>query len=199
MALGYTRAEWIDKITSFIVVNMLWVVFASFIVALPAATAGLFVTLMPWVRGKSSEPFRDFLGGMRQYWRKATVIVLVDAGIGVLTVFNLTVLSSMEQITIPALFSRSIVLLVAVLVLLTNVYLWPLLVTIDLPLRKLIELALRLIFLHPVWSLFVGMLTLIPLLLTLVLPRFVAIIFPFSASALLASWGVQHVMEQHQS
>jgi hypothetical protein len=55
--------------------------------------------------------------------------------------------------------------------------------------RKLISIAMKLVVLHPVWSLVAGALTLIPSLLTLVLPRFVAVLVAFSSCALLARWG----------
>ncbi|HVO68919.1 MAG TPA: hypothetical protein VMT24_02670 [Aggregatilineaceae bacterium] len=48
---------------------------------------------------------------------------------------------------------------------------------------------MKLVVLHPVWSLVAGALTLIPSLLTLVLPRFVAVLVAFSSCALLARWG----------
>jgi len=192
------RVEWVDRITTFVLVNMLWAVFAAPLATLPAATAGLFATLVPWVHGESSEVFRDFFGGMRKYWRKSTVIGLVDAGIAGLVVLNLSILDSMDSYTLPAVLSRNGVLFVAALTLLTNLYVWPLLVTVDLPWRRLIGTAMKLVFLHPVWSLFAGVLMLVPLLLTLILPRFVAVLFAFSSCALLASWGAWHVIEQHQ-
>jgi uncharacterized membrane protein YesL len=192
------RTEWVDRITTFILVNMLWAVFAAPLITLPAATAGLFATLTPWVHGEPSELFKDFFGGMRAHWRKSTMIGVIDAGIAGLVVLNLAILDSMNADTLQGLFSRNVAIFVAALTLLTNLYLWPLLVTVDLPLRKLISIAMKLVFLHPVWSLVAGGLMLIPLLLTLVLPRFVAVLLAFSSCALLASWGAWHVIEQHE-
>jgi uncharacterized membrane protein YesL len=192
------RAEWVDRITTFVLVNMLWAVFAALLITLPAATAGLFATLTPWVHGEPSEPFKDFFGGMRKYWRKSTMIGVIDAGIAGLVMLDLSILDRMNVDTLPGLFSRNVAIFVAALALLTNLYLWPLLVTVDLPLRKLIGIAMRFVFLHPVWSLLAGMLMLIPLLLTLVLPGFVALLLAFSSCALLASWGAWHVIEQYQ-
>jgi uncharacterized membrane protein YesL len=192
------RAEWVDRITTFVLVNMLWAVFAAPLITLPAATAGLFATLTPWVRGEPSELFKDFFGGMRKHWFRSSMIGVIDAGIAGLVVLDLSILDRMNANTLPGLFSRNVAVFVAALALLTNLYLWPLLVTVDLPLRKLISLAVRLVFLHPVWSLLVGMLVLIPLLLTLALPRFVAVLLAFSSCALLASWGAWHVIEPCQ-
>jgi uncharacterized membrane protein YesL len=192
------RGEYLDKITTFLLVNMLWAVFAALVITLPAATAGLFATLTPWVHGKPSEPFRDFFGGMRDHWRKSTVIGLLDAGIAGLVVLDLTILDSMKTTTLPALFSRNVAFLVAALTLLTNLYLWPLLVTVDLPLRTLIRISIKLVYLHPAWSIVASGLMVVPLLLALVLPRFVGVLLTFSSCALLASWGAWHVIEQHK-
>jgi uncharacterized membrane protein YesL len=190
------RSELIDKITTFIVVNMLWVVFAALVITLPAATAGLFATLVPWTQGRTSEPFRDFFGGMRRHWRKSTMIVLLDAVLAGLIALNLAILNSADDF--PALCSRNVALFVAALTIMANVYLWPLLVSVDWPVRQLIRVALKLVFLHPIWSLVASLLAVLPLLLTLMLPRFIVILVSFSSCALLASWGAQHVFEQHR-
>ncbi len=188
--------ELTDKITTFIVVNMLWLVFVALVVTLPAGTAGLFATLVPWTRGQSSEPFRDFFGGMRQYWRQSTVIVVLDAILAGVIALNLAILSGATGL--PALCSRNVAFFVAAVTIMTNLYLWPLLVSVDWPVRRLIRVALTLVFLHPVWSLVASGLALLPLLLAAVLPRFVSILVSFSSCALLASWGAQHVFDQHQ-
>lgn len=75
-------SELLDRAGSFVMVNMLRVIFAVPLVTLPIATAGLFATLTPWVRGEKSEPFRDFFGEMRQYWRTSTLIGLLDVALG---------------------------------------------------------------------------------------------------------------------
>lgn len=193
-----SRAELIDKITSFIVVNLLWVVFAALVVTLPAATAGLFATLSPWVQGKTSEPFRDFFGGMRQHWRKSTAAVLLDVAVIGMVALNLNILNKMGIDTLPAFFARSVAFFVAAVTLLTNLYLWPLLVSVDLPLRQLIRVAVKLVFLHPAWSLVATLLALAPLLSVLLLPRFIAVLIAFSGCALLASWGAWRVLDQHK-
>ncbi len=189
------RSELIDKITTFILVNMLWVVFAIPLITLPAATAGLFATLVPWTQGKPSEPFGAFFRGMRHYWRKSTLVALLDVAIAGVVALNLIVLNNAN--TAPALCSRSITLFVAAVAVMVNVYLWPLLVLVDWPVRVLIRIALRLVFMHLGWSLVTGLLAVAPLLLTPVLPGFFAVMVPFSSCALLASWGAQHVFQQH--
>lgn len=188
----------IDKITTFFLVNLLWAVFAAPIITFPAATAGLFATLTPWVRGEPSELFKDFFGGMRRYWWKSTIIGLIDLALVGLIVLNLTILDAMQVTSVLTLFSRNVAFLVAALAVATNLYVWPLLVTLDLPLKQLIKVALRLVFLEPLWSIFATILMLSPLLLALFLPRFAAVLLAFACSALLASWGAWHVIEKYK-
>jgi uncharacterized membrane protein YesL len=99
------RAERIDQITTFLVVNLLWAIFAAPIITLPAATAGLFATLTPWVRGEFGTVQR-FFGGMRRYWWKSTAIGLIDLAIAGLILLDLTILDAM-QVTIPVLFHET--------------------------------------------------------------------------------------------
>ncbi|MBI5960427.1 MAG: DUF624 domain-containing protein [Chloroflexi bacterium] len=194
-----SSAQWIDKISSFILVNMLWMLFATLIIPLPAATAGLFATLTPWVRGNLSEPFKDFFGGMRQHWRKSTLIALLDAVLAMLIYLDLRILDTMAINSVMASVSRSINFFVAAIILMVNIYVWPLLVTLDLPARQIINIAIKLVFLHPVWSIFALSIALAPLLLGLILPGFLVLMGVFSSCALLASWGAWHILEQHKT
>jgi uncharacterized membrane protein YesL len=150
------------------------------------------------VRGKTSEPFRDFFGGMREHWRKSTLIVLIDVGIGGLIALDLSIVDTMDVPEIPAMCTRSVSFLGILALLLANLYIWPLLVTFDLTIRQLIKVSLRLAFLRPLWSIFATTLALLPLLLALVVPRFIVILLTFSSCALLASWGAWHVIEPYQ-
>jgi uncharacterized membrane protein YesL len=183
-----TAAELVDKVTSFILVNILWMIFAMLLVTLPMATAGLFATLTPWVRGQPSEPFRDFFGAMRRYAVPSTLIVLGDAALGLLVWANLHIIGQMDGLTVPALASFNVTLFVALAAIATNLYLWPLLVTAEAPLPQLVRLAAALALHHPGWSFLSVMLTLAPLSALVLLPGFLILFGLFSLCALLASW-----------
>lgn len=127
---------------------------------------------------------------MRHWW-KSTAVGLIDLALVGLILLDLTILDAMQVTSIPVLFSRNVAFFVAVV---ANLYIWPLLVTLDLPVHTLIRVALRLVMLEPLWSIFATVLMLTPLLLTLFLPR---VVVAFSCSALLASWGAWHVIEQY--
>lgn len=189
------RSDLLDKAMSFILVNMLWMVLAALIVTLPAATAGLFATLTPWVRGQHSEPFQDFFGAMRRDAAKSIVIVLADAAIGLVIWLNLGILRQIGA-SAPALLSLSVTIFVALAAVAANLYLWPLLVSVDAPLTQLVRVAIRLVLLHPAWSIFASLLALLPLAISLVVPRFIVLMVTFSTCALLASWGAWQVLDK---
>ncbi|HML20268.1 MAG TPA: DUF624 domain-containing protein [Aggregatilinea sp.] len=169
-AVNLQRADLLDRLIGFLVAGVLWAVFAAMVLPLPAATAGLFAVLTPWVRGEPSEPFQRFFGAMRRTWAKSTLIVLLDAALAALVVVNLNILDNADVPLLPAVVSRSVTRAVGITAALANVYLWPLLVTFDLPLRTLSRVAMRLVFLRPLWSAFAGMLALVPVLAAAVVP-----------------------------
>ena len=190
-------SEWADRAGTFILANLLWLLLSLPLITLPLATAGLFATLAPWGRGKPSEVFRDFFGGIRQYWRKAMLIGLIDVLLGGLVAVNFSIFRLMNMSQPVALVSQSITFFAGLLLLLVNLYVWPLLVTFDLPLRDLLETAVKLVFAHPFVS--IGMLlgTLAILLVCTLLPAAFSLLATFSACAWFISWGAWRVLRGH--
>ena len=186
--------DFLDKAGNFVLANLLWVLLSIPLVTLPIATAGLFATMSPWSRGKPVEVFRDFFGGMRQYWRKAMLIGLIDVLLGGLVILNFSIFRLMKLPQPLTLVFQSLTLFVGMTVILVNLYLWPLLVTLDFPLRNLMETALKLVFAHPFAS--IGMLlgTLVLLLGSTLLPAIFLLLASFSACALFSSWGAWRVV-----
>lgn len=192
--IGNRWADILDKTMTFVLVNMLWMVLSAPIITLPAATAGLFATLTPWVRGETSELFHDFFGAMRRHIVKSTLIGLGDVGIGLIVWVNVQIIHQMNSLNFSALLSLNVTLFVAVAAVMTNLYLWPLLVTVDAPLSQLVRTAVRLALLHPIWSLLTALLALLPLSTAFFLPSFIVLLGTFSACALLVSWGAWRVL-----
>jgi uncharacterized membrane protein YesL len=177
---------------------LLWVLLSLPLITLPLATAGLFATLAPWGRGKPSEVFRDFFGGIRQHWRSALLIGLIDVLLGGLVAVNFSIFRLMNMAQAVALVSQSITFFAGLVLLLVNLYVWPLLVTFDLPLRDLLETCVKLVFAHPFAS--IGMLlgTLAILLVSIVLlPAAFSLLATFSACAWFISWGAWRVVRGH--
>jgi uncharacterized membrane protein YesL len=97
---------------------------------------------------------------------------------------------------LPALLSSSATLGVALVTLLVNLFVWPLLVIFDLPMRRLLSTAFRLAIGHLFRSLGLLVLALLPLAAAAVLP----IVFPIasiSGTVLVISWGSWKIIRQY--
>jgi uncharacterized membrane protein YesL len=188
-----------DRITTFVLANLLWFVFAVPVVTLPAATAGLFASLAPLARGSDTELFATFFGTMRRQWFKSTVVFVADVLIGAVITVNLEVLNIMDPPGPVFWLFRSIYVFIAIAALLVNLYFWPLLVLFDFPLRRLVDVSLRLAFAHPVWSLVTLGLALLPLALGVFTPPLVAVVAVFSTAVWITNWGTWRIIKKYAS
>jgi uncharacterized membrane protein YesL len=190
--------EVFNTVTTFVLFNMLWLFGSLLIVTIPAVTAALFASVAPWARGQSPyTPLLSFLTAVRRYWFKATVIGILDLVLGGLVAFNLLSIRQMglEQfIALPALILT--VFLTATLIL-TNLYVWPLLVTLDQPLALLLKNGLRLTVAHPFWGTLVAVAASIPLVVSLLLPRFFFLTVSFAAAVLITYWGAWRMIRRY--
>ncbi len=186
-----------DRITTFILVNVLWFLLAVTVVALPPATAGVFAVLAAMVRGRDPETFATFFGAMRRLWLKSTVILLVDGGVGLLLAFNMQMLRVMDPPLVLLWTLRSLYLFVALAGLMINVYLWPLLVLVDLPLRRLVSLSTRLAFAHLAWSGGTLVMVLLPFALALVVPVLLTAVLLFSLIVWVITWRAWRIIARY--
>lgn len=179
----------VDRIMTVVLGNMLWFVCSVPLVTLPAATAGLFAVLVPLVRDDDAEIFATFFGTMRRQWFKSTVIAAADVAIGAWIVVNFNLLDMMDPPGPIFWLFRSIYVFLALATLLANLYLWPLLVLVDLPLCQLAAMSIKLALTHPVWSLFTLGVALVPLVLAAFLPPMLSVVIMFSTTVLVINWG----------
>lgn len=185
---------WADRAGTFILANLLWVLLSLPIITLPLAMVGLFATLAPWGRGKPSEVFREFFSGIREHWRQAMVIGVIDLLLGGLIAVNFSIFRLMNMSQPVALLSQSITIFVGFVLIAVNLYVWPLLVTFDLPLRDLLSTALKLVFAHPFASMGMLFVVLAILLVSTLLPAMFLLLASVSACGLFISWGVWRVV-----
>jgi uncharacterized membrane protein YesL len=198
---GRQGSDWLDRIyaaSTFVLLNMLWLFCSLFIITMPAATAALFATVAPWGRGQSpSEPLVNFFAAMRKYGLRATAVVLLNLIIGSFVTLTLLILRQMgigQLLPVLALLATTFV---TILLLLGNIYLWPLLVTVDPPLPDLLRNALRLAVHHPFWGLLVAAAALLPFLVSFFLPQLFFITVTFAASALIVYAGAWRVLRRY--
>jgi uncharacterized membrane protein YesL len=189
----------LDRISGFAILNVLWVISVVFIVTIPAATVGLFAVMTDWVRGHNSEAFARFFGAIRQHGLKASLIGLLDAVIVGLLAFNLHLIPQMGLpmgIYYPFL---GITAFIGVLVLMSNLYIWPLLVTYDLTINRLIDVAVRLSINHFGWTACLLLMTGFVLMLSFVLPAIISVLLLFSSCAYLMTWGAWHIIQRYDA
>lgn len=192
----FEPGSWVDRIMTFMLANLVWFVLSVLIVPLPAATAGLFAVLAPWVRGRDVEFFSTFLGTMRRKWLKSTAIVLIDLAIATMFVLNFQILDHMDLPDPVLWLFRGLYLTMALAALLTNVYLWPLLVLFDLSFRRLVSVSVRMAFVYPLWSVLTLALALLPLTFALFAPLWLGVLGIVSACVLIVNWGAWRIIRQ---
>ena len=195
------RADWLERfrtLTTFILLNMLWLFGALLIVTIPAVTAALFAGIAPWTQGREAyKPAATFWVNMRHFWRKATVLTLIDLGGGLLVLLNGLILRQMDQGQLLTLAAMSVTILVAIVLLLLNVYAWPLLVTVDPPLGLWLKNAAKLALSHPFWGGAIVLMAAIPMILSLFLPGFFRLTFIFAITALIIQWGGWRIIRRY--
>jgi len=148
-------------------------------------------------RGKEVELFGEFFGGMRRFWWKATLLMLLNLAVGGLALLNFTIFPLMDMSNLFALMARSVTLFVGVLLLLVNMYAWHMLVLFDWAVKGLLESALRLCFAYPLWSIGVLIAASLPLALGLLLPRGILLIGLVSLSLYIMNLGTWRMIERH--
>lgn len=190
----------VNTLTNFVLFNMLWLGGSLFVVTIPAVTAALFACVAPWGRGQSPDtPLITFWRATRRYWGKATVLGVIDLVLGGLIALNLNIIwqSGFESpIALPAFIITS---LFGLFFILANVYLWPLLVTVDQPLRGWFKNGLRLAVAHAFWGILVAAASLIPLVIGVLLPRFILLTISFAGSALFVYMGAWRIIKRYLS
>jgi uncharacterized membrane protein YesL len=188
----------LDRAAAFILVNLFWVLLSIPLVSAPAATAGLFATTSLWVRGKQVEVFQEFWSAARRFSRKATLIGVIDLLIAGLVLLNLAIFQRMDTGQIVALISQSATLFVGLTALVVNLYLWPLMVIFeDVPLHRLFNTSLKLVFAFPLWSLVMLVLALIPFVVSLLFFTGILVLATFSAAGLLINWGAWRIIRRY--
>jgi uncharacterized membrane protein YesL len=188
--------EWLTPVMA----NLLWVALSIPLITLPMATAALFATMFYWTRGKRPEAFNVFLDTMRRCWLKSTLVALLDLIVGGLVVVNLSIFQMMDMTQALAFISRSVTLFIGVLLVLVNVYVWPLLAVWDVPLRRLLEFALQLVFAHPLWSLGIAAAALLRLVVaSVILPAAALLLGGVAFTAYVACKGAWFIAQQYLS
>jgi uncharacterized membrane protein YesL len=189
--------ELAEKWANFILANLLWSILAIPLVTLPAATAALFSVMSDRVRGSSVPFFVGFFGAMRRLWLKATLVVLGDVVVGGLLLINVLIFRAMPLYDVVGILSRSVTVFAVLALLLANLYLWSLMVVVEMSLSDLLTTAFRLVFLYPLRSLGILLAAAVPIVVSLLLPRGVFLLITASTTALIITTGTWPLIQRH--
>jgi uncharacterized membrane protein YesL len=187
----------LDKVGTFVIANLLWILLSLPLITMPTMTAALFAVFSRWVRGKDVKVFDTYWEAIRLYWRKSTLVFTLDLIVGALVFTNLSLFSIMERGNPIVFLSQCLTIMTAVLVLMVNLYVWPLMVMSDMSVKTLLSTSLRLAVGHLLWSLFLLIAVFSIVTVSYLLPAAVTVLFSASACALLISWGAWRVIRKY--
>ena len=186
-----------EKWAAFVLANLLWCLLAVPLITIPAATAGLFAGMGQRSRGQQSELFATFFGAMRRLWLKATVVGVLNLLIAGLIAVNFSIFRLMSTLDLVGFLARSVTLFMAFALLMINLYVWPLMVVTDFPVRRLVETSIVLVFAHPVRSIGVLIGAAIPMVISLLLPRAVFLFVTVSTCASIITLGTWPIIRRY--
>ena len=182
----YATAE---RIGTFLLTNLISAFLLMTGFGAPLGLLGLFAVMNEWAQGRQPEFFRVYLGAVRQRWRAALGLGLLDLLAGGLIAFNISIFPAMAQDFLTVL-SLTMTMSAALVLLMANLHAWSLLTLLRLPLRATIRLSLLLVFCQPWRSVIMTIAALLPLLASLFLPIAFALILTLSLSSYIAARGV---------
>lgn len=197
-----TRGRWLDELdvwSSPVMANMLWVVFVVPVITLPLAFVGLFAVMFHWMDSRRTQVFSLFFGTMRYTWRKCYLLFALDIAILAFLSFNLFVFQLMDMGDILAFLSRSATLFSLIVFVNFNVLAWVLVAIWDKPLKHILSVSLKLVFVQPLWSAGIALAFILPFAVSLVMPTVVFVVLTGSAAAYMACWGTYRLMLHYLS
>jgi uncharacterized membrane protein YesL len=89
--------RWLDVLSDFFLLNVLWLLACVPLITLFPATAALFAVVRDWVRGKETGIFMPFFGYMRENFGQSLVIGLVWTVVGLVLVVDFLFVRSMTS------------------------------------------------------------------------------------------------------
>ncbi len=180
-----------ERIGSFLLTNLISAFLLMTVVGLPLGLLGLFAMMNEWAQGRQPEFFRVYLGALRSRWRAALLLGLVDLLLVLLIVTNFRIFPAMALHDFLTVLSLTMTICAAAILLIANLYAWPLLSLLRLPLRATIRLSLLLALSQPWRSLAFTVGALLPLCASLFLPIAFALLLALSLAAYITARGVQ--------
>ena len=141
------------KFGQLVILNIVYLFACAPIVTIGPATAGLTYVLRNFSQGKPVFFMSDFLEKCKDHFKTAFFVTIIDALVAVLIYLSFMFWSD-PSINIPSFFrplALVVTFLVAYLLVCMNLYIFPMMVSFDLPLGKLIKNSL-ILSMYKIWQ-----------------------------------------------
>lgn len=124
-----------------VVLNALYVFCCLPIVTIGPATAGLTYVMRNFSQGKPVEPFGDFFAKCKEHFKQGLAVFFIDLAVIGAAAFAAYMWSSDEMQVSSFLRTVALVVVffVSIICLFANFYIYPLMVSFDLPFKKLVR------------------------------------------------------------
>lgn len=140
-----------ERLGVLVIGGTLFFLFSALIVTIPPALAGLFAAVAPLIRPTPGETIVRFWRGFRRTFGRSLLLGLLNLVIGFVLWFDFRFFWYMDTpVTKVAAFLFASL---GAVVVIANVYVWPLLAWYPQPLGRLLRRALLLGAAHPLWAL----------------------------------------------
>lgn len=193
------RRNWLDEAEHWsipIIANLLWVLLSVFLVSIPLALVGLFGVIYRWMDDRNPQVMPVFIGTIRRVWHKAYAVMGLNLFAGGLIVLNMFIFRLMDA-DVLTFFARSITLFAAVLLIMVNLYVWPLLAVWDVPLKRVLKTSVQLVFLEPLWTGLFALAFIVSVILSVFLPPAAFVIFVGAGFAYAVSRGLRFILRKY--
>ena len=194
------RKHWRDELnewTSPVLANLLWVLVSIPLLTIPLALSGLMAVMYHWVRSRRVDVWTMFFNTIRQTWMKCYLLALIDLVIGGFIVLNLLIILQMETNNIIGRISLGATLLSLFIFIVANVPAWVLVAVWNAPFRQIIKVAVKLVFINPIWAILTGLGFIAPFAFTLILPTAVLVTLTGAVAAAIAARGTDYLIRPH--
>ncbi len=144
----------------FLTVNIAYVVMSCLLIPWGLAQAGITNIARNTARDKHSFGISDYFSTIAKNWKQALLAGLINLAVGGIVGWSLLFYLDLEPNFI-ALFGIGVLLFISCTFLIMNFYIWSLIITFDLPLKKIYTNSFRFVFINLKRNLLCGIILLL--------------------------------------
>ncbi|MFC0472757.1 YesL family protein [Halalkalibacter kiskunsagensis] len=129
----------LEKLTSFFLLNILWLIMCIPIITIFPATAAMFAVVRQWIRKEdSSNVFKPFFLYFKENFKQSFVIGVIWVILSYLIILNIRMLPTIESTALKSMMFP-LLLIFCIFFVLTSLFLFPVLVHYKLPLTGVLR------------------------------------------------------------